>query len=88
MFERQKQNAAAKEPTLEPTDSRVLKINAALRTMRAAFEKKKADPDDVLVELTKFAEGELAKDPKLSASHRFSYVKGQVERRLLTREDA
>lgn len=77
----------AREPSLEPTDPRVKKINAALADMKAAFEKRKADPDSILIELTGYAGRELEKVPELKVGHRFSSVKGLIERRILPREE-
>jgi hypothetical protein len=86
MLTRTKRNIDAREPVLDPTDPKILKINDALMQMRAAFEKRKADPDGVLIELTRFAETELGKVPDLKSSHRFSYVKGLIEKRILSYE--
>lgn len=77
----------AREPNLDPTDARVKRINTALAEMKAAFEKRNADPDSVLIELTGYAGRELEKVPELKVGHRFSSVKGLIEKRLLPREE-
>lgn len=87
MFRGNARTETPRETSLNPTDPRVIRINSALAEMRAAFEKRKADPDSILIELTRFADKELNDVPGLGKEHRFSYVKCQIERRILPRED-
>jgi hypothetical protein len=90
MFEREtsRKSAIQKETSLKPTDKKILELNDALMQMRAAFEKRKADPENILIELTSFAEKELGKVPELKTDHRFSSISGLIEKRILPREDA
>lgn len=72
---------------MEPTNGKVRTINDALREMKAAFDKRKADPDTILIELTSYAASQLEKNPELKRDHVFSAYKGQIEKRLLSREE-
>ncbi len=68
-------------------DQRVESINRELRKMKERCASDGLGPEETLGRLLAHAEGELRAVPGLSASHRFSWVSGEVERRMLPREE-
>lgn len=62
-------------------------INRELRKLKERCASEGLGEEETLGRLLAHAEGELRAVPGLSASHRFSWVSGEVERRMLPREE-
>ncbi len=76
-----------REDRTEAAETRVKTINRELRRLKAKLEREGLGEEEKLGRLLTHAEGKLRAVPGLSDSHRFSWVSGEVEKRLLSREE-
>ncbi len=68
-------------------EGRVRRINNELRRLKDRCESEGLGQEETLERLVAHAEGKLRAAPALSGSHRFSWVSGEVEKRMLPREE-